>query len=148
MSWSQSNRLSNLIKHSQELWLNRGCVWVIISTINWTWQEPWMACSIYSEAKWLKTNSKCSSQNERQEKDNELEIFGGNHQQTNILKYVHCLRDFLGGPMTKTPHSQCREPRFDPGSGSKSHMLQLRVLMPQLKISHATTKTWLSQINK
>ena len=103
-----------------------------------------MACSIYSEANDLRQIVNVVVRM----KDNELEIFGRNHQQANILKYVHCLRDFLGGPMTKTPHSQCREPRFDPGSGSKSHMLQIRVLMPQLKISHATTKTWLSQINK
>ena len=31
------------------------------------------------------------------------------------------------------------------GQGTRSHMLQLRVHMPQLKILHATTKT---QINK
>ena len=27
-------------------------------------------------------------------------------------------RDFPGGPVAKTPHSQCRGPRFKPWSGS------------------------------
>ena len=27
--------------------------------------------------------------------------------------------DFPGGPMAKTPHSQCRGPGFDPWSGNK-----------------------------
>ena len=35
-----------------------------------------------------------------------------------------------------------------PGQGTRSHMQQLRVLMPQLKTPHAVTKTWHSQINK
>ena len=35
-----------------------------------------------------------------------------------------------------------------PGQGTTSHMPQLRVRMPQLKIPRATTKTWSSQINK
>ena len=34
-------------------------------------------------------------------------------------------RDFPGGPVAKTPHSQCRGPRFDPWLRNKSHMLQL-----------------------
>ena len=34
------------------------------------------------------------------------------------------------------------------GQGTRSHMLQLRVHMPQLKIPHAATKTRHSQINK
>ena len=34
-----------------------------------------------------------------------------------------------------------------PGQGTRSHMLQLRVHMPQLKIPHTTTKTWHSQIS-
>ena len=34
-----------------------------------------------------------------------------------------------------------------PGQGTRSHMPQLGVLMPQLKIPHAATKTKLSQIN-
>ena len=35
-----------------------------------------------------------------------------------------------------------------PGQGTRSHMLPLRVHMPQLKILHATTKTRYRQINK
>ena len=27
-------------------------------------------------------------------------------------------RDFPGGSVAKTPHSQCRDPRFNPGSGN------------------------------
>ena len=49
--------------------------------------------------------------------------------------------------MPKPPHSQCRGPGLIPGQGTRSHMWQLRVCMPQLKILCATTKTWCSQIN-
>ena len=35
-----------------------------------------------------------------------------------------------------------------PGEGTRSHMSQLRVCMPWLKIPHAATETWCSQINK
>ena len=42
--------------------------------------------------------------------------------------------DFPGDVVAETPCSQCRGPGFDPWSGSW--------------ISHATTKTWCSQINK
>ena len=35
-----------------------------------------------------------------------------------------------------------------PGQGTRSHMLQLRFHMLQLKILCAPTKTWSSQINK
>ena len=34
------------------------------------------------------------------------------------------------------------------GQGARSHMLQLRARMPQLKVLHAATKTQCSQINK
>ena len=34
-----------------------------------------------------------------------------------------------------------------PSQGTRSHMLQLRVRMPQLKMLHAATKTWSSKIN-
>ena len=34
-----------------------------------------------------------------------------------------------------------------PGQGTRPHMPQLRVCMPQLKIPSATTKIWFSQIN-
>ena len=30
----------------------------------------------------------------------------------------HVKSDFPGGPVAKIPHSQCREPRFDPWSGN------------------------------
>ena len=34
-----------------------------------------------------------------------------------------------------------------PGQGTRSHVLQLRVCMQQLKILHAATKTWRKQVN-
>ena len=51
------------------------------------------------------------------------------------------MQDFPGGPVAKTPHSQCRGPGFIPGQGTGSHM-------PQLKIPCATMKTQCSAINK
>ena len=39
-------------------------------------------------------------------------------------------------------------PGLIPGRGTRSHMLQLKVCMPRLKIPHARTKTWHRQINK
>ena len=39
-------------------------------------------------------------------------------------------------------------PGLIPGQGTRSHMLQLRIPMPQLKILHVATKTPCSQINK
>ena len=42
--------------------------------------------------------------------------------------------DFPGGPVAKTPCSQCRGPGFDLWSGTRSHTLQLKIL-------HATTET-------
>ena len=42
------------------------------------------------------------------------------------LYSVSCDGDFPGGPVAKTPHSQCRGPGFDPWSG--------------IQIPHATTK--------
>ena len=38
-------------------------------------------------------------------------------------------------------------PGLIPGQGTRSHMLQLRVHMLRLKILHAATKNWYSQIN-
>ena len=43
---------------------------------------------------------------------------------------------------------KARGPGLILGQGTRSHMLQLRVHMPQLKIPHAATKTRHSQINK
>ena len=54
---------------------------------------------------------------------------------------THC-GDFLGGPVAKTPHSQCRGPRFNPWSGNWSHVSQRRS-----KILCASTETWRNQIN-
>ena len=45
--------------------------------------------------------------------------------------------DFLGGPVARTPSSQCRDPGSIPVWGTRSHMLQLRAHMSQLKIPHA-----------
>ena len=44
-----------------------------------------------------------------------------------------------GGPMAKTPCSQCRGLGLIPSQKTRCHMLQL-------KIPHAATKTWCSQI--
>ena len=42
--------------------------------------------------------------------------------------------DFPGGTVANTSHSQCRGPRFSAWLGTmRPHLLQLRVLMPQLK---------------
>ena len=43
-------------------------------------------------------------------------------------------QDFPGGPMANSLCSQCRGLRFNPWSGTRSHM-------PQLKIPHAAMKT-------
>ena len=44
------------------------------------------------------------------------------------------IRDVPGGPVVKTPRSQCRGPGFDPWSGNE--------------VLHAATKTQCSQVNK
>ena len=49
--------------------------------------------------------------------------------------------DFPSGPMAKTLHSQCSRLGSIPGQGTRSHMLQLKIL-------HSTTKTRSSQMNK
>ena len=50
-------------------------------------------------------------------------------------------RDFPDGSVAKTPHSQCRDPEFDPWLGNWIHR-------PQLKILHAATNIWCSQKKK
>ena len=40
-------------------------------------------------------------------------------------------RDFPGGPVVKTPHTNAGGTGLIPGQGSKSHMWQTRVCMPQ-----------------
>ena len=57
-------------------------------------------------------------------------------------------KDFPDAPVAKTPHSHCRSLGLIPGQGTRFHILQPRVLMPQLKIPYAATKTWHSQMNK
>ena len=51
------------------------------------------------------------------------------------------IRDFPGGPVPKTPHSNAGGLGSIPGQRTRSHVLQL-------KIPHAITKTGYSQINK
>ena len=53
----------------------------------------------------------------------------------------HTFRDFPGGPVAKTLHSQCRGPRFDPWSGNNIPHATSKGL-------HAATKTQHSQINE
>ena len=55
-------------------------------------------------------------------------------------------KDFPGGPVAKTPHSQWRGPFLI--QGTRFLMPQLRVRMPKLKIPRAAAKTRPSQTNK
>ena len=55
---------------------------------------------------------------------------------------------FPGGPVAKTPHSQCRGLGSIPGQGTRSQVPQLRVHMPPLNILSTITKTQHSQICK
>ena len=55
--------------------------------------------------------------------------------------------DFPGGPVAKTLSSQCRGPRLDPWSENWILHATLGFQMSQLKIPHATVKTWHRQIN-
>ena len=57
-------------------------------------------------------------------------------------------RNFPGGPVAKTAHTNAGALGSSLGQGTRYHMPQLRVHMPQLKIPCAATKTWCSQINK
>ena len=41
-------------------------------------------------------------------------------------------QDFPGGPVAKTPHSQCRDLSSIPGKGVRSHMLQLKIPHSQI----------------
>ena len=53
---------------------------------------------------------------------------------------------FPGGPLAKTPCSQCRAVS---GQGTRFHLPQLTVhIILQVKILPAATNTWHSQINK
>ena len=50
--------------------------------------------------------------------------------------------------VVKASSSQCRSPGSIPNQGTRSHMLQLGVHKPQLKIPQVAVKTWCSQIKK
>ena len=50
--------------------------------------------------------------------------------------------------VVSTQRMQCQGPGLIPGQGTRSHMLQLRVHTPQLKILRATSKIHHSQVNK
>ena len=39
-------------------------------------------------------------------------------EERKIISFESYIRDFLGGPVAKTPCSQCRGPRFDPWPGN------------------------------
>ena len=60
---------------------------------------------------------------------------GGKREQTRFVLFLseHSSWDFPGGPVAKTPRSQCRGPGFDPWSGNK-------ILHAASKSSHATTE--------
>ena len=57
-------------------------------------------------------------------------------------------RDFPGGPGAKMPRSQTGGLGSILDQGTRSHVWQLRVHMPQLKTTHAAAKTWDRQIDK
>ena len=50
--------------------------------------------------------------------------------------------------VVKAPGSHCWSPGSIPNQGTRSHMLQLGVRKPQLKIPQVAVKTWRSQIKK
>ena len=56
-----------------------------------------------------------------------------NNKLVNVM-WKKQIRDIPGGPVVKTPRSQCRGPGFDPWSGNE--------------VLHAATKTQCSQVNK
>lgn len=59
-----------------------------------------------------------------------------------------CQQDFPGGLVAEICTPNARGPGSNPGQGKRSHVLQLRVHMPQgrWKILCVTTKTWQNQI--
>ena len=66
------------------------------------------------------------------------EVMGKRIKETSCLEINY--KDFPGDSLAKTPHSQCRGPRFNPYSGNE-------IPCVATKSSHVTTKTWHSQIN-
>ena len=57
-------------------------------------------------------------------------------------------RNFPGGSVAKTLCFECKGLGSIPGQGTRSHMPQTGVCMPQLKIPRIAAKTWHSQRNK
>ena len=72
--------------------------------------------------------------------DGEREMIGGHLSMARVTSLV--VQRF------KLQVSNAGDPGSIPGQGTRSHMQQLRVHVLQLKISHAATKTWRSQINQ
>ena len=64
-----------------------------------------------------------------------------------LKKKILIYQDCPGGTVAKTPCFQCRGPGLIPGEGTRFHMSQLRVHMPQQKIPRAPSKAQCSQIN-
>ena len=54
--------------------------------------------------------------------------------------YTHIYRDFPGGSVAKTPASNAGGLSSIPGQGTRSHMMQVRVRILQLKMPSAETK--------
>ena len=61
-----------------------------------------------------------------------------------VLRNHH--RDLPGAPVVKSPHFSAVGLGSIPGQGTRSHMLQLRFRMLQLKLLCAANNTWCSQI--
>ena len=61
-----------------------------------------------------------------------------------IFKMQDRLSCWSGG-VVKAPRSQCRGSGFNPGEGTRSHILQLTVHLPQLKILRGAMKTHTQQ---
>ena len=55
--------------------------------------------------------------------------------------------DIPGGPVAKTLHSNAGDLGLIPGQETRSHLMQLSVPLPQLKIPHATSKTRCNPVN-
>ena len=68
--------------------------------------------------------------------------------QQKFFKLVECLRTSLVVQWLGLRIPNAGDPGLISGWGTRSHMLQLRVHKPQLKILSATTKTPHSQIKK
>lgn len=67
---------------------------------------------------------------------------------TLILEVEARARGFHGGPVAKTPHSQCMGPGFDPCSGTWIPRAATKdPICHNEEIPHPTTKKWSSKIN-